>query len=174
MKYAIIGSGNIGSTLARAFAAKNIGVLVANTRGPASAYEAGIIFLAVPFRAHADVAKQRADWNGKIIVDVTNAIGLSPEEQRALGGLSSDVVARAFVGARVVKAFNHLPARQLGTNADVPGQRAGRRARRTCRSLAMAALARSRSPSSQTQTATRSRSWLKPAVAPPRRPPTSS
>ena len=36
--------------------------------------------------------------------------------------LSSEVVAKAFGGARVVKAFNHLPARQIGTNPAVAGQ----------------------------------------------------
>jgi predicted dinucleotide-binding enzyme len=34
MKYAIIGSGKIGTALARAFARKNIEVAIANTRGP--------------------------------------------------------------------------------------------------------------------------------------------
>ena len=37
MKYAIIGSGKIGTALARAFAHKNIEVAIANSRGPADA-----------------------------------------------------------------------------------------------------------------------------------------
>ena len=139
MKYAIIGSGNIGTALARAFARNHLGVGIANTRGPETlaslakelgpsvfplsvqdASEAEMIFLAVPFPAHADVAKLRGDWQGKIIVDTTNALRVAPED---LGGrLSSEVVARAFAGARLVKAFNHLPARQLGTNPPVKGQ----------------------------------------------------
>ena len=140
MKYAIIGSGKIGTALARTFARKNIEVAIANSRGPATlasltdelgpsvvpqslqdAYKAEIIFLAVPFPAHKDVAKQFKQWNGKIVVDLTNAFHVAPEE---LGGLlSSEVVSQAFVGARLVKAFNHLPAAQLGTNPSVPGQR---------------------------------------------------
>jgi predicted dinucleotide-binding enzyme len=53
-------------------------------------------------------------WDGKIVVDVTNALDATSGD---LGGrLSSDIVAEAFVGARLVKAFNHLPAEQLGTN----------------------------------------------------------
>ena len=80
-----------------------------------------MIFLAVPFPAHKDVAKQFEQWNGKIVVDLTNALHVAPEE---LGGLlSSEVVSQAFVGARLVKAFNHLPAEQLGTNPSLPGQR---------------------------------------------------
>jgi 8-hydroxy-5-deazaflavin:NADPH oxidoreductase len=143
MKYAIIGSGQIGAALARAFARKNIEVAIANTRGPETlaslakelglsvvprslqdAYHAEIIFLAVPFPAHKDVAKQFKQWNGKIVVDVTNTLDLSPQEREALGGLlSSEIVSKAFVGARLVKAFNHLPAKQLGTNPATDGQR---------------------------------------------------
>jgi 8-hydroxy-5-deazaflavin:NADPH oxidoreductase len=140
MKYAIIGSGKIGAALARAFARNNIEVAIANSRGPdtlaalagslgrsvvpqsiASAAEAEIIFLAVPFSAHRDVANVLADWNGKIVVDVTNAFHAAGEE---LGDrLSSEAVAEAFAGARVVKGFNHLPAEQLGMNASIQGQR---------------------------------------------------
>jgi 8-hydroxy-5-deazaflavin:NADPH oxidoreductase len=140
MKYAIIGSGKIGTALARTFARKNIEVAIANSRGPETlaplteelgpsvvpqslqdAYEAEMIFLAVPFPAHKNVAKQFEQWNGKIVVDLTNAFHVAPEE---LGGLlSSEVVSEAFVGARLVKAFNHLPAAQLGTNPSVEGQR---------------------------------------------------
>jgi hypothetical protein len=78
-----------------------------------------MIFLAVPFSAHKDVTKQLKQWNGKIVVDLTNALQVAPEE---LGGLlSSEVVSQAFVGARLVKAFNHLPAAQLGTNPSLEG-----------------------------------------------------
>ena len=143
MKYTIIGSGQIGTALARTFARKNIEVAIANSRGPETlasltkkigpsvhpqsihdAYEAEMIFLAVPFPAHKDVAKQFKNWNGKIVVDVMNTLDLSPKEREELGGvLSSEVVAKAFIGARVVKAFNHLPSDQLGTNPSVEGQR---------------------------------------------------
>jgi len=140
MKYAIVGSGDIGTALARTFARKKIDVAIANSRGPKTlaslteelgpsifpqsvqdACQAEMIFLAVPFPAHKDVAKQFKQWNGKIVVDVTNALHVAPEE---LGGLlSSEIVSKAFVGARLVKAFNHLPAAQLGANPPVKGQR---------------------------------------------------
>jgi 8-hydroxy-5-deazaflavin:NADPH oxidoreductase len=143
MKYAIIGSGKIGTALARAFARNNIQVAIANSRGPetlaslaeklgpsvvpqsvTNASGAEIIFLAVPFPAHKDVAKIFKNWNGKIIVDAMNILGLSPKEREELGGvLSSEVVAKAFSGARLVKGFNHLPAEQLGTNPSIQGQR---------------------------------------------------
>jgi predicted dinucleotide-binding enzyme len=85
------------------------------------AYKAEMIFLAIPFSVHKDVAKQFKQWNGKIVVDVTNAFHVAPDE---LGDrLSSEIVSEAFVGARLVKAFNHLPAEQLGTNPSLEGQR---------------------------------------------------
>jgi 8-hydroxy-5-deazaflavin:NADPH oxidoreductase len=76
MSYAIIGFGKIGHALAKAFARKGIEVSVATTRDPesfaseaaaigpkviaktlAEAVKADIIFLAVRFEAHPDVAK---------------------------------------------------------------------------------------------------------------------
>jgi predicted dinucleotide-binding enzyme len=140
MKYAIIGSGKIGTALARVFARRNINFAIANSRGPETltslkeelgasvspqsiedACKAEIIFLAVPFPAHKDVAKHSRQWKGKIIVDTTNTFHVTPEE---LGGvLSSEIVSRAFPGAHLVKGFNHLPAAQLGTNRSPNGQR---------------------------------------------------
>lgn len=140
MTYAIIGSGNIGSALARAFARQQVPVGIANTRGPASlaplvnelgpaivaqslaeALNADILFLAVPFSAHSEVAKQRASWADKILVDTTNALHVRPEDLN--GQLSSDLVAEAFSGARLVKAFNHLPAAQLSPGPTATGDR---------------------------------------------------
>jgi predicted dinucleotide-binding enzyme len=46
---------------------------------------------------------------------------VAPEELD--GALSSEIVSRAFAGARLVKGFNHLPAAQLGTNPSPNGQR---------------------------------------------------
>ena len=143
MKYAIIGSGKIGTALARAFSRNNIEVAIANSRGPETlasltkdlgssvhpqsvqeACTAEMVFLAVPFPAHKDVAKMFSNWNGKIVVDTMNTLDLSLKQREEIGGvLSSEVVAQAFGGARVVKGFNHLPAEQLGTNPSIQGQR---------------------------------------------------
>jgi predicted dinucleotide-binding enzyme len=140
MDYAIIGFGEIGQTLARAFARRDIDVFVATTRDPesfasaaaaigsgvipktlAEAVKADIIFLAVRFQSHPDVAKALPNWQGKIIVDVTNAYGVSDEE---LGGQpSAEVVAQAFVGGRLVKGFNHLVAAVLDQDPAVHGGR---------------------------------------------------
>ena len=140
MKYVIIGSGQIGTALARIFARKNVEVGIANSRGPETleslAKEAGssvrpvsieearraeIIFLAVPFTSHKEIAEKFEQWNGKILVDVTNALRVAPQARG--GRLSSEIVGQAFVGARLVKAFNHLPAAQLGTNPHSTRQR---------------------------------------------------
>jgi 8-hydroxy-5-deazaflavin:NADPH oxidoreductase len=140
MSYAIVGFGEIGQALARAFARSGIEVSVATTRDPesfasaaaaigpeiipktlADAVKADIVFLAVRFESHPDVAKALPTWQGKTIVDVTNVYGVPPEE---LGGLpSSKVVAQAFSGARLVKGFNHLVAAILGQDPAVHGGR---------------------------------------------------
>jgi predicted dinucleotide-binding enzyme len=140
MSYAIIGFGDIGRALAKAFSRKGIEVSVATTRDPesfaadaaaigptilpktlADALKADIIFLAVRFEAHPDVAKALPNWQGKTIVDVTNAYGVPPEE---LGGQpSSRFIAQAFSGAKLVKGFNHLAAAVLAQDPAVHGGR---------------------------------------------------
>lgn len=140
MSYAIIGFGQIGHALAKAFARKGIEVSVATTRDPesfaadaaaigpevipatlAEAVKADVIFLAVRFESHPDVAKALPTWEGKTIIDVTNTYGVSPEE---LGGPSSSrVVAQAFTGARLVRGFNHLVAAVLEQDPAVQGGR---------------------------------------------------
>jgi predicted dinucleotide-binding enzyme len=136
--YAIIGFGKIGKALAKAFARKGIQASVATTRDPesfadeaaaigtgiipvtlADAVKAEVIFLAVRFESHPDVAKALPHWQGKIIVDVTNAYGVPPEK---LGGQpSGSVVARTFTGAKLVKGFNHLGAAILEQDPAVHG-----------------------------------------------------
>lgn len=140
MSYSIIGFGNIGQALAKAFARKGIEVSVATTRDPesfasaaaavgptiipkklAEAIKADIIFLAVRFESHPEVAKALASWQGKTIVDVTNAYGVPPEK---LGGQpSSKFITQAFSGAKLVKGFNHLVAAVLDQDPAVHGGR---------------------------------------------------
>ena len=140
MSYAIIGFGKIGQALAKAFARNGIEVSVATSRDPesfasdaaavgpevvptklADAVKADIIFLAVRFQSAPDVAKALPTWQGKTIVDVTNAYGVPPEE---LGGQpSSKFVAQAFSGGRLVKGFNHLAAAVLAQDQAVHGGR---------------------------------------------------
>jgi len=138
--YSIIGFGNIGRALAKAFARNGIEVSVATTRDPKSfasdaaaigpqiiptslmeAVKADVIFLAVRFESHPDVAKTLPSWQGKTIIDVTNAYGTPPEK---LGGLpSSKFVEQAFTDGRLVKGFNHLGAAILNQDPAVHGGR---------------------------------------------------
>jgi predicted dinucleotide-binding enzyme len=136
MSYAIIGFGKIGQALAKAFARNGVEVSVATTRDPesfaaeaaaigptvlprklADALKADIIFLAVRFESHPEVAKALPSWKGKTIVDTTNLFPV-PE---GLEIPSSAVVAKAFTGARLVKGFNHLVAATLAADPVVEG-----------------------------------------------------
>jgi 8-hydroxy-5-deazaflavin:NADPH oxidoreductase len=140
MSYAIIGFGQVGQALARAFARKDIKIAVASRRPPEAlapqaraigptivpkslqdALEADVVLLAVPFWQHREIAKAIASWQGKIVIDATNAFGVPPEE---LDGLpSSVVISRSLPGARLVKAFNHLAAAILAQDPNVKGGR---------------------------------------------------
>ena len=140
MSYAIVGAGKVGQALAAAFARKGMEVAIASRRpvealapvakaiGPTvvpnalrDAVKAEVVFLAVPFETYKEVAKVAESWQGKIVIDVTNAYGVPPEK---LGNLpSSVVISQAFPGASLVKAFNHLPAQTLAQDPTVNGER---------------------------------------------------
>src|ERR1700739_3239485 len=102
MSCAIVEFGKIGQALARAFARQNIKVAVASRRPPEAltpqaraigptvvakslrdALEADTIILAVPFGEHREVAKALRNWEGKTIIDATNAFPV-PEELHGL------------------------------------------------------------------------------------------
>ena len=137
MNDAIIGTGKEGHAVAR----KTIEVAAMASRrstealGPVAkasgqtiipeslqdAVKADIIFLAIPFGTQKEVAKAAESWQRKIVIDVTNAYGVSPEE---LGNLpSSVVISQAFPGAKLVKAFNQLAAEVLAEDPNVKGGR---------------------------------------------------
>ena len=94
MRIAIIGSGSVGSALARAFAglghrvtigkrdpedadartlANDVGADVAQPRE--AARQAEVVVLAVPGRVAVDTAGSLGDLAGKIVLDATNAVG---------------------------------------------------------------------------------------------------
>jgi hypothetical protein len=140
MSYAILGAGKIGQALAKAFARKGIEVTIASRQpvealapiakaiGPTvvpktlrDAIKAEIVFLAVPFESYKEVAKAAQSWQGKIVIDVTNAYGVPPEK---LGDLPSSVaISHTLPGASLVKAFNHLSAKILAEDPKVEGGR---------------------------------------------------
>lgn len=137
MTYAIIGFGKIGQALAKAFSRNGLEVSVATTRDPGSfaadaaaigptivpktlaeAVKADIVFLAVRFEAHQDVAKALPSWQSKTVIDAMNS-NAPLEDMNGL--LSSAYVAQAFPGAKLVKGWNHLLAATLDTNPVVEG-----------------------------------------------------
>ncbi len=118
--------------------------MVANSRGPDSlahtirslgssitavtaqdALRADVVILAVPFSAIPALVDEAPPWTGRIVIDASNAYHFPAFTPTDLGGrLSSDVVADVVAGARVVKAFNTVPAKILATD---PNQSSGRR-----------------------------------------------
>jgi predicted dinucleotide-binding enzyme len=129
---AIVGSGNVGSALARLFARAGIEVSIANTRGPESISElassigpgvhavaaeealtSDVIFMAIPFGAVEQFGKSLPDWTGKTVIDTTNA-HYTPNRDAILNGrTAARYVAEHLPHAKVVKAFNQLPANTL-------------------------------------------------------------
>ena len=143
MTIGIIGAGNIGQAVAKRLASAGIPAFIANNRGPSSlssivqnlgagitaveikaAAKADVVFLAVPWSAYGDAVAGLAPWAGRIVIDAMNAGFVGPQGYRPfdLGGrASSQVVADQLTGARVVKAFNTLPAAALAKAPDADG-----------------------------------------------------
>jgi predicted dinucleotide-binding enzyme len=140
----IIGAGAIGSALAKALAGKGVEAIIANSSGPASLAElvgalgssikAGtreqaaaqdIVFAAVNWSKLPAALAGLPDFGGRIVIDTNNPIEAALYKPAELHGrMSSEVFADLVPGARVVKAFNHLPAHFL---ADDPQAEGGRR-----------------------------------------------
>jgi len=142
----IIGSGNIGSQLARAFAGIGHDIVIANSRGPASltefaaevsgagggtvtagtvqeASEAGdIVVVTIPLSAVPSIPS--APLAGRIVLDTNNYYPARDgniaelDEERLT---TAEWVARHFADSTVVKAFNHIPAADILDHAEAPG-----------------------------------------------------
>lgn len=119
MTIAVIGTGNVGSALAKGLKESGQDV-VSVGKDPAevrrASEEADTIILAVPFGAVQDVVKTAGSaWAGKTVIDVTNA--LTEDMQLALGYTTSgaEELQKAVPGAHVVKAFNGVFAQHMST-----------------------------------------------------------
>jgi NADPH-dependent F420 reductase len=128
MKIGILGKGNVGATLGKAWAGAGHEVMfgVRNALGPqvsdllreigtnaqaGSLAEAAafgqVVVLAVPWLAAKDAVQQAGDLSGKIVIDCTNP--LNPNgDGLSVGHITSagEEVAHWLPKARVVKAFN--------------------------------------------------------------------
>jgi 8-hydroxy-5-deazaflavin:NADPH oxidoreductase len=138
----LIGSGNIGSTVARLAVAAGYDVVLSNSRGPetltdlvdelgpkaraataAEAAQAGdIVVVSIPVKNFRDVPA--APLAGKVVIDTGNYYpardGQIPELDS--GELTTTaLVARHLSGARVVKAFNNIFFRHLAELARPAG-----------------------------------------------------
>jgi predicted dinucleotide-binding enzyme len=141
MKFGIIGSGNIGSALAKHLVQAGHEVTVANSRGPETLHEvtaatgaragtvdeavrgADIVVVSVPQKATPALAKAFAGLGADtIVIDTNNYYPARDGRIAAIDGgqLESEWVA-AQVGRPVIKAFNNIGAASLSQKAALPG-----------------------------------------------------
>lgn len=144
----IIGAGNIGSTLARGFAARGYQVVISNSRGPetladlvtdigdgvraATAQEAAetgdFVVVTVPLKAYQDVPVE--PLAGKVVLDTNNYYWerdgriADLDEHRTT---TSQMLQEHLPQSKVAKAFNHIMAADILTDGS-PAGTAGRRA----------------------------------------------
>ncbi|MGW5225480.1 NADPH-dependent F420 reductase [Nocardia niigatensis] len=138
----LIGSGNIGGTLARLAVAAGIDVVLSNSRGPqtlaelvaelgeraraatpAEAAAAGdIVVVTVPLKAYQDVPVD--PLVGKVVIDTNNYYpgrdGEFPDLDAGVA-TSSELLQRHLPRSRVVKAFNNILFEHLAVLARPTG-----------------------------------------------------
>jgi 8-hydroxy-5-deazaflavin:NADPH oxidoreductase len=148
MDIGIIGAGNIGSVLAKLAVDHGHTVVIANSRGPETlrdlvaalgpsaraaaaaqaASEGDIVVVTIPLKAYRSVPVE--PLAGKIVIDTNNYY---PGRDGQIAELdndsttSSELLQAHLPSSRVVKAFNHLYAADIGSHGQ-PGGSAGRRA----------------------------------------------
>ncbi|MBR0681434.1 NAD(P)-binding domain-containing protein [Roseomonas eburnea] len=143
MRIGIIGAGNIGRAFAGILARKGIAAVIANSRGPESlgglvaelgpSIRAGtkeeaaaqdMVLVAVNWSKLPGALAGLPDWGGRVVIDANNPIEAPLFRPADLNGrASSEVVAGMLPGARLVKAFNHLPPPLLDGDPAAEGGR---------------------------------------------------
>lgn len=123
MKIAVVGPGNVGSTLGKLWAERGHEVSfgardmnsakvralragwndVTITDVTQAVESAEVVVIAVPGSVVGDAVSGGSDWSGKIVIDTTNRFGASDEFPSA-----SEEIARKAPGSKVVKAFNTI------------------------------------------------------------------
>jgi 8-hydroxy-5-deazaflavin:NADPH oxidoreductase len=144
MDIGIIGSGNIGSTLARHLTALGHQVSIANSRGPASlaavAAESGataatveqaarakdLVIIAIPEAAVPQLPRDILAKTSAVVVDTGNYYPARDGRIAEIdGGLTDSEWVARVLGTRVIKAFNNIVADSLATRG-VPAGTPGR------------------------------------------------
>ena len=138
----LIGSGHIGGTVARLAVAAGYDVVVSNSRGPetlrelvgelgpraraATAAEAAaagdIVVVSVPFKAYQAVPAE--PLAGKVVIDTNNYYPQRDGQFAELDDASatcSELLQRHLAGAQVVKVFNNIFFKHLGSLARPAG-----------------------------------------------------
>ena len=148
MRIGLIGAGMIGGTVAQLAVDQGHEVVLSNSRGPMAlvdqvrelgdaaraatpreaARDADLVVVAVPL--HALQQLPAAELAGKVVVDANNYYPARDGQVAELDEgktTSSELLAALAPDARVVKAFNSIHFRQLGSQGEDPGT-PGRRA----------------------------------------------
>lgn len=138
MKIGIVGSGNIGGTVGRLWAQAGHVVVFSFSRDPAkrrdladsagndalagtpeqAAHFGEVVLFAPPWPVAEEAIAQAGSLAGRVVVDTTNPYGPGmPLDGPASAG---EEVAKRMPGARLVKAYNTLPAATLQSESGRP------------------------------------------------------
>ena len=142
MKIAIIGTGNVGSAVARGLKKSSHKVVLgardvtnkvtrdlavdvgAELASPADAAKsAKLVVLALPWNVAEAAIKALGDLSGKIVIDCMNPLGMIGGGLGLLLGHTTsggEIVAGWLPGARVVKTLNQVGAEIMANNASMP------------------------------------------------------
>ena len=142
MKIAIIGTGNVGSALARGLKKSSHMVVLgarditdraiqdlaaeadAELASPGeAARSAEMVVLALPWKVAEAAVKALGDLSGKIVIDCMNPLGMIDGVLGLTLGHSTsggEIVAGWLPGARVVKTLNQVGAEIMADNASMP------------------------------------------------------
>jgi hypothetical protein len=144
MRIAIVGAGNVGGALARAWSRAGyeivLGVrdpekaasrdLIAATRANAldpatAAASADVVVLALPWGAAESAVKAMGDLRGKIVIDCMNPLAMKDGAlglDRGFSTSGAEALAGWAPGARIVKTLNQVGAEQMDNAAAFNGR----------------------------------------------------
>ncbi|MDW9380703.1 NADPH-dependent F420 reductase [Chryseobacterium sp. JV558] len=128
MKLGIIGAGHIGQSFAGHALKAGYEVILsaqdinkvkdlalqlgkgASAGSVSDAANADIVFLSIPFSS-VEQATADIDWKNKTVIDATNAVTMPDIKLIDTGGKNSTEIVQGYLkGAKIVKAFNTIPA----------------------------------------------------------------